>query len=218
MVDGTSDDRELICQNSSSKEAFMTSTRPLRPRTGSPRPLRFLLTVALLPAAGVTLAGVGIATASDDAPRTAVTHTAAVARHPEPGDDRGTDVRAGQPTSHPTARLSTAAPRTPEVGDDAGGHGGRSTATATTTARTSRPVTTRVEPGADSAGHHSQTRSRTRSGDDAVRDSTSSARPSATTATRAPQAGDDIGGHGGRTSGSGGSGRHGGSDDGAGHS
>jgi hypothetical protein len=238
MVNGTSDDRELICQHSPSKEALMTSTRPLRPRTGSPRPLRFLLTLALLPAAGVTLAGVGIASASDDAPKPAVTHAAAVARHPEPGDDRGTDVRAGRPTPHPTNSPSTPAPRAPEVGDDSGGHGGRSAATATTTARTSRPVTTRAaEPGDDSAGHHSQaqSRTRTRSRDDAVRHSTSSARPSATrapeagddsgghggrtTATRAPEAGDDSGGHGGRTSsGSGGSGRHGGSDDGAGHS
>jgi hypothetical protein len=219
----------------------MTSTRPLRSRSGSPRSVRFLLTLALLPAAGVTLAGVGIASASDDAPKTAVARTAAVPRHAEPGDDRGTDVRSGRPTEHSTVRPSTA-PRAPEAGDDSGGHGGRG-ATATTAARTSRPVTTRAtEPGDDSAVSHHQTRTRTRSADDAVRHSSSSARPSATRAPeagddsgghggrtvtpRAPEAGDDSGGHGGRggsgsSSGSGGSGtsgHHGGSDDGAHHS
>jgi hypothetical protein len=243
MVDCTSDDRELTCQNSSSPEVSMTRILSTDPRTGSPRSLRFLLTLALVPAAGVTLVGAGLASASD-APRTPVARTTVSAGHPEPGDDRGSDVRTIRPTPHPTDHASTA-PRTREAGDDSGGrsgqddHGDHGAATATAMASTSRPVTARaIEPGDDSAGgHRSQPQSRThvRSGDDAVRGSSSPIRASTSRASevgddrgddggraaRAPEAGDDSGGHGGRgtsSAGSGSSGRHGGSDDGPGHS
>lgn len=219
----------------------MSRSPSVRTRTGATRSVRFLLTLALLPAAGVTLAGVGLASASDDAPRTPVARTAALPAHPEPGDDRGTDTRTARPTPRPTTHAPTPVPRTPEAGDDSGGHDGRSTATTTTSARTSRLVTARsAEPGEDSPGEHHQMRSRTRSADDSAHRSSTMTPSSAgrapeagddrgdhdgrTAVARPREAGDDSGGHGGRGPSSGGSagssnsGRHGGSDDGAGHS
>jgi hypothetical protein len=141
-------------------------------RSTTPRLTRSLIALALLPAAGgIAIASAGISAASGSTP-TAHVQMVRSTTHAEPGDDHGADrspTQPPKPTTHPAPKPTT---RAPEVGDDHGDHA-------------------------------TQTRDRDRdhgneAGDDSVQRS-ASVRSVRSTVVRAPERGDDSGGHGGRT-------------------
>lgn len=164
------------------------------------RPLRPLLALALIPAAGgIALASAGsfAAAAPADPPTTSVQLVSSTAPT-RIADDHG----GNRPKPRPS--------RTPEAGDDSGGHGGRTTtrapeagddrggsrsvssATGAIGTGTSRTVTVRAAAPSRVADDHGGERPKPRP-------------------TRTTEAGDDSGGHGS-------GGHHGGADDGPNHS
>ncbi|MDQ1636574.1 MAG: hypothetical protein QOJ32_3383 [Frankiaceae bacterium] len=165
------------------------------------------LALALLPVGGaVALASVddhgvhpAAPTVTQSSTASRPSPTATPARTARPSDDNAHTVPRSTPPSTPAA----------VVGDDSSGHGGARPAV-----RSTSRAPEAHEAAADDSGHHS--RAATQPARRTVTRSAARA-PEARednphTGVRAPEAGDDSGGHGGRTSG-----RHGGADDGPGH-